>query len=131
MIQRLGVLVGSRRPGRPVGGEAGAVTVEAALALLGMTVVLGAVAWAVGLLGAQLALGEAARAAARVAARAESSADTVAEATRLVPDAQVDLGTDGEHVVVELRRSVHAPGLLARWGAVELVARAVAATEAP
>jgi hypothetical protein len=105
------------------------VTVEAALALLALTVVLAAVVWALGVLVAQLALGEASRAAARSAARGEPSAAVVAEARRLVPDASVTVHEDGDHVVVEARRTLRPPGLLARWGAVDLVAAATAAAE--
>ena len=128
-----GAPAGARRPGhhRAVhgAGEGGAVTVEAALALLAMTVVLAAVVWALGLLLAQLALGEAARAAARAAARSEAAADVAAEATRLVPDAAVELSREGDQVHVEVRRLVRPPGPLSRWGEVELLARATAATE--
>jgi Flp pilus assembly protein TadG len=135
MTLRRGAPVGRRRPGHRCarvgsgGSERGSVTVEAALALLGMTVVLAAVVWAIGLLGAQLALGEAARAAARAAARSETAVEVVDEARRLVPDAAVRVSTEGEHLVVELRRVVRPPGMLARWGEVELSARAVAAAE--
>jgi hypothetical protein len=105
------------------------VTVEAALALLALTVVLAAVVWALGVLAAQLALGEASRAAARSAARGEPTSAVVAEARRLVPDANVTVREQGDHVVVEARRTVHPPGLLARWGAVDLAATAIAAAE--
>ncbi|MFN8168324.1 MAG: TadE family type IV pilus minor pilin [Candidatus Nanopelagicales bacterium] len=121
---------GARRPGRRSRRDEGAVAVEAALALLGLAVVLVAVVWVVGVLLAQLALGEAARSAARVAARGESAAAVRAEAARLVPDAEVRLADDGDHVVVEVTRTVRAPGLLARWGSVGLRASSVAAAEA-
>lgn len=120
---------GTGRPGRRPRRDHGAVTVEAALALLGLSVVLVAVVWVVGLLLAQLALGEAARAAARAAARGESTVEVRAEAARAVPEADVRLTEQGDHVVVEVTRSVRGPGLLARWGAVELRASSVAATE--
>ena len=105
------------------------MTIEAALALLAMTVVLAAVVWALGLLAAQLAVGDAARAAARVAARSDPGAMVEAEARRLVPEAAVSLRSEGEHLVIEVRRVVRAPGLLARFGEVELVATATAAVE--
>jgi hypothetical protein len=126
-MTRLLAPAGARRPGRP--RDAGAVTVEAALALLALTVVLAGVVAAFGVLGAQLALGEAARAAARVAARSEPAAAVVAEARRLAPGATVAVSAQGEHVVVEVRRSVRAPGLLSGWGEIELAARAIAAAE--
>ena len=94
-----------------------------------MTVVLAAVVWALGLLAAQLAVGDAARAAARAAARSDSGVEVEAQARRLVPEASVSLRSEGEHVVVEVRRVVRAPGLLARFGEVELVATATAAAE--
>jgi Flp pilus assembly protein TadG len=133
MTLRTGAPAGARRPGhcrvRHQDRELGAVTVEAALALLAMTTVLAAVVWALGLLAAQLALGDAARAAARAAARSESAGEVEAEARRLVPDATVSLRSEGDRVVVEVRRVVSAPGLLGRFGEVELDASAVAAAE--
>ena len=105
------------------------MTVEAALAMLALTVVLAGVVWSLGVLGAQLALGEAARAAARAAARGETRAEVASEAARLVPDVRVEVVDDGGHVVVDVRRWLEPPGLLARWGALELSATATAATE--
>jgi hypothetical protein len=104
--------------------------VEAALALLGVTVVLVAVLWCVGLLASQLALGEAARAAARSAARGDSAAAVETEAHHLVPEAVVTVSSSAAHVVVDVRREVRPPGLLAGLGAVVISARAVAASEA-
>lgn len=132
-----GVPVGSGRPGHrrtPVLGrdadrDAGAVTVEAAVSLLALLVVLVALVWCLGLLIAQLTLGEAARAAARAAARGEDRAVVTAEARRLVPEADLDLRVEADHVVIEVHRSVRGPGALAGWGAVDLGARSVAALE--
>jgi hypothetical protein len=115
--------------GAPSPRDDGAVTVEAAFALMGLLVVVGALAWVLALVGAQLAVGESARAAARVAARGEPVSATVAEARRLVHDAQVDVRVDGDHVVVDVSREVTLPGTLARWGSVRLEAESVAATE--
>jgi hypothetical protein len=128
---RAGAPAGARRPGHhPAGeGERGAVTIEAALAMMALTVVLAAVVWALGVLAAQLALGEASRAAARSAARGEATASVVAEARRLVPDAEVSVRADGDRVVIEARRTLRPPGLLARWGTVDLVAASTAAAE--
>jgi len=113
----------------PARRDDGAVTVEAAFALMGLLVVVGALAWSLALVGAQLAVGESARAAARVAARGEDVSATVAEARRLVHDARVDVRVDGDHVVVDVTREVTLPGALARWGSVRLAAESVAATE--
>ena len=60
-----------------------------------------------------------------------SGADAVREeARRLVDDAEVVIRIEGGHVVVGVSRSVTAPGMLARWGAVRLHAEATALVEA-
>jgi hypothetical protein len=124
-----GVPDGFGRPGhRP---DDGAMTVEAAFAILGLVAVVAALAWCLALIGAHLAVGEAARAAARVAARGEPSSAVGEEAHRLVPDAVVDVEAEGDHVVVRLRRTVTLPGLFGRWGTVAVRADAVALVEAP
>jgi len=119
----------ARRAGPPA--DAGAVTVEAALGLLTLLAVAGALVWCLTLLMAQPAVGEAARAGARVAARGDDIASVRAEARRLVPDAEVEVRVDLDHVVVQVGRSVLPPGALARWGAVRLHADAVALVERP
>jgi uncharacterized protein YbjQ (UPF0145 family) len=103
--------------------------VEAAFGILALLVVVTALVWCLSLLVAQLAVGEAARAAARVAARGDDLAAVRDEAHRLVGDAVVVVRTDSGHVVVEVSRFVAAPGALARWGAVELHADATALVE--
>ncbi len=126
------VPAGARRPGpRPPQEPAdrGAVTVEAAFGILALLVVVTALAWCLSLLVAQLAVGEAARAAARVAARGDDLAAVRDEAHRLVGDAVVVVRTDSGHVVVDVSREVTPPGALARWGAVELHADATALVE--
>ncbi|MBI1376645.1 MAG: hypothetical protein GC157_04070 [Frankiales bacterium] len=105
------------------------MVVEAAVATVALVAVALVLAWLLGLLGAQLAVGEAARAGARVAARGEPSSAVAAEARRLVPDAVVDLRPEGDHLVVDVRRPVALPGLLARWGPVVLQAGAVSLRE--
>lgn len=126
------VPVGTRRPGpRRVPSADGAVTVEAAVGVLALVAVTAVLVWAIGLLGAQLAVGEAARAAARMAARGESADAVRAEARRLVPAADVDLRTDVDHVVVEVSRSVTPPGALGRLGQVRLRAESSALVEEP
>ncbi len=107
------------------------MTVEAAFALIGMVTVVLALGWCLGLLGAQAAVGDAARAAVRAAARGEAPSAVRDEARRLVPGADVDIRVEGDHVVVEVARSVSPPGALARWGAVHLHAEAVALLESP
>jgi Flp pilus assembly protein TadG len=128
MSRRRGSPAGIGRPGTARHDD-GAVTVEAALALLGLVVVLAAVVWCLGLLVAQLAVGEAARAGARAAARGDSTPVVDAEVHRLVPAAEVGTSRDGDHVTVQVRRSVRPPGLLSVWGAVTVSASAVAAAE--
>lgn len=88
-------------------------------------------AWTFALLGSELALASASRAAARVAARGQGVDDVVAEARRLVPEAVVSVRDDGGHVVVECRRAIEPPGLLARLGSIRLVARSAAVVEQP
>lgn len=123
---------GARRPGPPApGDESGAVSVEAAYGMAGLVLVALVLAWCLTLVGGELALASASRAAARVAARGESVEDVVAEARRLVPDAEVSVRDDGGHVVVECRRSVTPPGVLARVGEVQLEARSAAMVEQP
>ena len=126
------VPVGLRRPGpRPPthDGDRGAATVEAAFGVLALVAIVAVLAWCLSLLVAQLAVGEAARAAARVAARGEGSPAVAAEARRLVGDAEVEVRVEGDHVVVEVGRAVAPPGGLGRWGAVRLQADATALVE--
>jgi hypothetical protein len=127
------VPVGRRRPGREAAtaGDSGAVAVETAVALLGLVVVLGAVAWLLGVLATQLAAGEAARSAARAAARGDSTAAVRSEARLVLPGSDVSLTPSGTVTVVTVRRTVRPPGLLARWGAIEVVASATTTREQP
>lgn len=120
------------RPGRGPsrsGSEAGAVTVEAALSLLAMVGVVAALVWGMSLLGAQLQVAEASRAAARAAARGDSYALVADEARRLVPGAAVDVRSVGGRVEVEVVGTVVPPGAFARLGPVRLASVAVAARE--
>ena len=121
---------GDSRPGHRPRDE-GAMTVEAAFAILGLVAVMMAMAWCLALVGAQLAVGEAARAAARTAARGESTVAVSDEAHRLVPDAAVAVRVDEDHVVVTVHRSLTLPGIFARWGGFALHADAVALVEDP
>ena len=121
-----------RGPGtRPGHGprDAGAVTVEAALSLLAMVGVVGALVWGMSLVGAQLTVGEASRAAARAAARGEGYALVVDEARRLVPGASVEVRGVGGRVEVEVVGRLRAPGPFAQLGDVRLTSISVAAVE--
>jgi hypothetical protein len=121
---------GSRRPG-PSRADTGAVAVEAAYGLCGLVLVTLALAWLLSLVGAQLAVGEAARAAARVAARGESDSRVAAEGHRLVPDSVVLVERVGGRVRVAVRRDVRPPGLLGGLGRVHLAAEVSAIQEQP
>jgi Flp pilus assembly protein TadG len=109
--------------------DRGAVAVESALAALVLVVVLLAAAWCLLAVLAQLGVGEAARAGARVAALGEPDAAVAAEAHRLVAGADVDVRRDGDHVIVEVQRSLAPPGPLGRWVSVHLRAQAEALVE--
>jgi hypothetical protein len=121
---------GTRRPG-PFRDDTGAVAVEAAYGLGGLVLVTLALAWLLSLVGAQLAVGEAARAAARVAARGESDTQAAAEGHRLVPDSVIVVERAGGRVHVAVRRDVRPPGLLGGLGRVRLAAGASAVQEQP
>jgi Flp pilus assembly protein TadG len=132
MERRTVVPAGTRRPGprrARAGADQGAVTVEAAFGILALLAVTTALVWCLSLLLAQLAVGEAARAAVRVAARGDDVRTVRDEARRLVPDADVDVRVDVDHVVVDVSRSVSPPGVLASWGSVRLHAESVALVE--
>jgi hypothetical protein len=112
------------------------VTVEAAISLLGVAIVMAVLVWLLVVLDAQLRAGDAARGADRVAARAQPYVDVVAEAHRISPGAAVDVsrlpGRTGERVVVVVRRTISAPlGPLASIGTVEVSSRATALLESP
>lgn len=115
-------------PGR-VRSDSGAVAVESAIALVALAGVVGALLWGLGLLAAQLALGEASRAAARAAARGEQAVVVVDEAHRLAPGADVSIDQIADRVQVRVERVVTAPGLLARLGSFRLSAVATAGLE--
>jgi hypothetical protein len=130
------VPAGAHRPGRPRGrtprGDGGAVTVEAAVALLALVALVLPLAWVLGLVGAQLAVGEAARAGARVAARGEVDPRVAEEARSLVPGASVEVRRLPEdRVEVRVRHRATPPGPLAALGGVELAASATALIEQP
>jgi hypothetical protein len=134
MSAPLVVPAGAHRPGRPraIGprGESGAVTVEAAVALLALVGLVLPLAWLLGLVGAQLAVGEAARAGARVAARGDDGSTVTAEARALVPGARVEIRLLPEdRVEVLVHHVATPPGPLAALGGVELSASATALLE--
>ena len=130
MTHHVEVPDGVRRPG-PLRADSGAVAVEAAYALGGLVLVTLALAWILSLVGAQLSVGSAARAAARVAARGESDSAAAAEARRLVPTARVVVERSGGRVHVAVRREVRPPGVLAGLGTVRLAADVSAVEEQP
>lgn len=135
MSGTLSVPGGSGRPGpRAVGAshdDAGAVSVEVAFGIIGLVLVALCLAWCLTLVGGEIALSAASRAAARVAARGETLDAVVREAHGLVPDADVTVRTIDGHAVVECSRAVSPPGVLARLGAVQLRARSAAVVEQP
>jgi hypothetical protein len=127
-----------RRPGPrphrahgPLGpnGDTGAVTLEAAVSLLALVLAVVALVWGMSLVGAQLAVGEASRAAARSAARGAADSDVVAEARRTVTGAEVRIVRDAARVEVEVAAVAAPPGLLGGLGSFRLTSRSTAARE--
>ncbi|MGE0818323.1 MAG: TadE family type IV pilus minor pilin [Candidatus Nanopelagicales bacterium] len=105
------------------------MAVETALSLVALVAVVGMLLFGVGLLGAQLAVGEAARSAARAAARGEPGPVVVDEARRVASDADVVVEHAGDRVLVRVERAVTPPGVLARLGPIRLSAAATAGLE--
>ena len=114
---------------RVISHDVGSVSVEAAMGMMAIFFALLIAAWCAGLLIAQLAVGEAARAAVRVAARGDGVVSVTAEAHRLVPGAEVAITHAGADVQVEVSRMVAPPGMLNHLGAVRLSASSFAADE--
>ena len=110
-------------------GDDGAVTVEAAVSLLALVVAVVALVWGMSLVGAQLAVGEASRAAARAAARGASDTDVAAEARRTVAAAEVRIVRDAARVQVEVSAVAAPPGLLGGLGSFRLSSTSTAARE--
>jgi Flp pilus assembly protein TadG len=116
--------------------DRGAVTVEAAIALLALVFLLAVLSWFLVVISAQLRIGDAARAAARVAARGESYAAVRAEARKISPNASVAVdrtGTgQGARVVVSVTDRMLPPtGMFSGIGAVVLRSEATALLETP
>ncbi len=134
---------GTTRPARgpvPAAGgglaQTGAVTVEAAVTLLGLALVLTVLVWFLVVLGVQLRANDAARAAARLAARAQPYADVRDEAHRVAPGVSVELSREasaaGERVVVVVRQRLSPPlGPFSGVGGMDVSARATALLETP
>ena len=102
------------------------------MALLALVALVLPLAWLLGLVGAQLAVAEAARASARVAARGDTDARVAEEARGLVPGAVVSVRRLSEgRVEVVVRHLAEPPGPLAALGSVELTAAATARLEVP
>ncbi|HEY7858358.1 MAG TPA: TadE family type IV pilus minor pilin [Candidatus Nanopelagicales bacterium] len=122
---------------RPAIRDSGAVTVEAAISLLAVVLVLTIVVWFVVVLAAQLRAVDAARAGARLAARAQPYADVRDEVHRIAPGVSVDVdhrasGNGGNRVVVTVHQRMTPPlGPLSGLGSVEVGGRATAWVESP
>ncbi len=110
--------------------DAGSVSIEAAMGLFAIVSAMLMAAWFTGLLLAQLAVGEAARAAVRVAARGDDVASVITEVHRLVPQADVVIDHEGSEIHVAVSRTMSPPGGLGRLGTVRLSASSYAANEA-
>lgn len=125
--------VARRGAGRRRAREVGAVTVEAAISLLAVVLVLTMVVWFVVVLAAQLRAMDAARAGARLAARAQPYADVRDEVHRIAPGVRVDVErAGGQRVVVTVRQRMTPPlGLLSGLGSVDVGGRATAWVESP
>ena len=125
----------SGRCGRQDRGTGGAVTVEFAIALVGLVVVLAMLTWSLLVLGMFLRAGDAARAGARLAARGEPYATIRDEVGRTIPGAEVNLEHEatpaGNRETVTVRTRLTPPlGPLSGIGSVEVVGRASALQEA-
>ncbi|WP_167109153.1 TadE family type IV pilus minor pilin [Amycolatopsis granulosa] len=96
--------VPARRAGRPA-ADRGAVTVEAAIALCALTVVVGMVLAGMTAVSGQLRCTDAAREAARLVARGEPQLAAQA-VTQIAPaGAQLSVRTEGDGITVEVRAS--------------------------
>ena len=115
---------------RRAGGDGGYATVEAAVALPSLLVVLAMAVWVIACVGAQLRCVDAARAAARVAARGDSVAASTAAGRATGPrGARVQVTTTGARVVVVVQAQVRPFGVAVHLPSVHVQARAVAERE--
>lgn len=114
-------------PGR--GGDGGSATVETAMALPALVLILAVALWGVSAAAAQVACVDAARAGARAAARGEP-VDMVRAAVRRAapPGASVGLARDQVITRVVVRAAVRPP-VRGLFPALRIGAQAVAATE--
>ncbi|HWH29221.1 MAG TPA: TadE family type IV pilus minor pilin [Mycobacteriales bacterium] len=118
----------TRREGS--GRDRGSVTAETALALPVLLAVLAVALWAVAAVSAQLRCADAAAGAARAAARGEPPDAVTALARRLAPEgADVQVGGDGDEVVVVVTARVAPPAVAAVLPGLEVEGRAVALRE--
>ena len=104
-----------RRLGRPSdhgrwSGDAGAVLLEAAIAIPLLLAVTLCLAWAVALAGTSMALGDAVRQSARDVARGIAVSDALDSARAAAPDAELRIEQEGESMVVVAEQQVSAPG---------------------
>lgn len=112
----------SRDPRR---NDRGYVTVEAALAVPALVLLLGMLLWGLGAVGVQLRCADAARAGARAAARGEAAATVREVAEAAAPEgAVVRVVRDGPLLRVRIEARTLGPGPLAVRVAREAVARA-------
>lgn len=105
-----------------LGGDAGAVTVEAAIAIASIVTVIVLCIAAISSVSMNIRCIDAAREAARLASRGDAER-AVATASRIGPDgARITLHEDGDYVVATVEVASLLPGL-------DLTAQAVAAME--
>lgn len=115
---------------RPAGGsrDDGAVTVETAIVLPSIVLLLAVLLACGGAAMLQVRAEEAAGAAARVMARGESAADAQREAETIAgDDAVVSVQRDDDRATAAVR--LPAPGVLGRWQALEVSAQATTFSE--
>jgi Flp pilus assembly protein TadG len=99
------------RPLRPVRGEGGAVTAEAAAVLPVLVAVALGLVWVIGLTVAQVRLVGASRDVAREVARGDDTAAAVGAASRQAPaGSRFEVQGRGERVVVRATAEVKGPG---------------------
>ncbi len=106
------------------------VTIENALAMFGLVLVVAFAAFAISVGVMQLRCVDAARDAARAAARGDADAISRAAAERSAPPgARIDIAHSGAVVTVHVSTEVRVPGLLARLGGVPVSATATVDAE--
>ena len=117
---------------RALGGDAGAVTVEAALALCSLMLVFALVVGALAAVGAQLRCTDAAREAARLVARGESERARAVAGVIAPTKARVEIEVRGDQVTATVSATVvgKLSGLIISGRAVGVLEPGVLATDA-